>query len=74
MPCFKCGYQGHFPGECMSFNGDYSANFHLNQHNEQIPFDHNGFQRCYRCNEFGHIARDCSSNTDIRMCRGRERI
>ncbi|CAF0805126.1 unnamed protein product [Adineta steineri] len=83
MPCFKCGHPGHFAHECMHFIGNPSTNFDsfIDMHqNKDMLINHstfvynnnnisnNGSQRCYRCNEFGHIARECTSNNDIRTC------
>lgn len=40
--------------------------FFYNNNNFNDDVTH-GSQRCYRCNELGHIARDCLSNNDTRM-------
>lgn len=74
--CFKCNRLGHLARDCFETLPNFSAygnpmsDF---QRNDLITSFANGSayspysgQRCYRCNESGHIARDCISTNDIR--------
>lgn len=77
MSCFKCDYQDNFARDCINIGETqfYSVN-NMNRSNgvsdDLVPFGYNsnlrnGSQRCYRCGELGHIARNCSSTNDTRM-------
>lgn len=76
--CFKCNRLGHVARDCFESLPNFSA-----YGNPMIDFQRNDLftsfangsayssysgQRCYRCNQSGHIARDCISNNDIREC------
>lgn len=74
--CFKCNRIGHLARDCMETLPNFSAygspmvvDLQRNELSASMigsTYSYSG-QRCYRCNESGHIARDCVSNNDIRQ-------